>query len=229
MTRGLEIRRKRELHPIRWLIWFIVALAIVAGAWFGYRYFTQGELPPFVAVSALTADPDINETPVTVARVAAHTVPDAEPRYLSVSSLTIGKTRVKQIGVDKNNLLEMPKMLDDVGWYHQSTTPGNGFGAVVIVGHNEGVTRNGTFARLGGIALGDIITIERGDGQKFRYEVADKRVMPVAEFAKSGMGLAMQSAEPDKEGLSLVTTSGNWVPRYQQFDERLVVRAVKLN
>jgi len=35
----------------------------------------------------------------------------------------------------------------------------------------------------------------------------------------------MYSVEPDKEGLSLITCSGRWVPKDKVFDRRILVRA----
>ena len=34
------------------------------------------------------------------------------------------------------------------------------------------------------------------------------------------------SAEPDTEGLSLVATAGNWVPKLREYDRRIMVRAL---
>jgi len=122
-------------------------------------------------------------------------------------------------------MLDVPKTLDDTGWYTKSATPGSGVGAVVIDGHNGGISRNGIFAGLDKLKKGDQISIERGDGKRFTYEVYDVRDMPLEWVNKAGMKEMMYSVEPDKEGLSLITCSGRWVPKDKVFDRRILVRA----
>ena len=73
---------------------------------------------------------------------------------------------------------------------------------------------------------GDSIEIERGDGKIYRYEVRENQSMPLDEVNSSGMKMMMQSAETGKEALNLITCDGVWVPRLEQFDRRIMLRAV---
>lgn len=225
---GLEIKHKRSFHWVSLLIWALLLGLLLAIVWFGYRYFTTGELPPVVSVRALEADPRVDESPVSKKQVDQHIVPANQPRYISIPSLGIGNTRVFKVGVDKNNQLGAPANISDAAWYEKSMTPGAGYGAVLIDAHNGGVTRDGVFAKLGTLSRGAEIIVERGDGKKFTYKVIENESMPLEEVNKTGMKKMMQSVEAGKEGLSLITCDGKWVPKYQQFDRRIMLRAVRI-
>ena len=229
MTRGLEIRRKRDFHLWGWVFWIVLLGLTAACLWFGYRYFTTGELPPGLSAKALTADPSVDESPVSQKQIAEYTVPADQPRYVSIPELGIGDTRVFPVGVTANNQLDTPKNISDAAWYTKSAKPGQGYGAVLIDAHNGGISRNGVFAKLGTLERGAHITVERGDGKKFTYRVVSNVSMSLEEVNKTGMQTMMKSAEPDKEGLSLITCDGKWVPKYHQFDRRIMVRAVRID
>lgn len=221
---GLHIQHKRNLHMVRWSLALILLSGIVAYSYFGFRWYNTGELSP-LPLPVAAADGSIDETPVTEKQITEHTVPAGNPRYLSIPSLGIGSARVTTVGVTQNNLLDVPKALDDTGWYAKSSTPGSGVGAVLIDGHNGGVSRNGVFAKLHTLKKSDQITIERGDGKRFTYEVHDVRDMPLEWVNQVGMKEMMKSVDPQKEGLSLITCSGKWIPKSKVFDRRVLVRA----
>lgn len=221
---GLYIQHKRNYHAIRWVVALVLMTAVAAYAYFGVRWYSTGELSPLpLPVSA--ADSSIDETPVSKKQIQAHTVAADQPRYLEIPKLGITQTRVTRVGVTPNNMLDVPKNLDDTGWYAKSATPGSGVGAVVIDGHNGGTTRGGVFAKLGTLKQGDQVTIERGDGERLTYEVYDVRDMPLTWVNQAGMKEMMKSVDPQKEGLSLITCAGRWIPKDKVFDRRILVRA----
>lgn len=221
---GLSIQHKRNFHFVRWTLALIV-LALIAGyAYFGIRWYNTGQLSP-LPIPVAAADASIDETPVTDKQRQSHTVPSDHPKYIEIPKLGISQVRVLRVGVTANNMLDVPKTLDDTGWYVKSATPGSGAGAVMIDGHNGGATRNGVFAQLGSLTKGDQISIERGDGKILTYEVADVRDESLEWVNKEGMKEMMKSVDPSKEGLSLITCSGKWVPKNKVFDRRILVRA----
>lgn len=221
---GLQIHHKRNIHVFRWALALILFAAAALYAYFGVRWYNTGELSP-LPIPVAAADSSINEAPVTDEQIEAHTVPAEQPRYIEIPKLGVSNARVSQVGVTASNMLDVPKTLDDAGWYAKSATPGSGVGSVLIDGHNGGVSRNGVFAKLDTLKAGDQISLERGDGERFTYEVHDVRDMPLDWVNKTGMKEMMHSAEPDKEGLSLITCSGKWIPKDKIFDRRILVRA----
>lgn len=230
MTPGLNIDKTSDHHVLRWVAAFVIVAIMAISVWYAYLWYTKGETPPLPVVPASAmADPTIDETPITSAQVDSHTVPASHPRYISMPSLGIDKARVVSVGLTKQNLLDTPKNIGDTAWFDKSATPGMGAGAVVIDGHNGGITRDGVFAKLASLNNGDIITIERGDGKKFSYAVAENRTMSLQDANTKGMKDMMNSVDLDKEGLSLISCAGNWVPRDKVFDKRVMVRAVAVD
>lgn len=228
---ALDIRKsdRRVSLPLwRWVILAILMLLLIGCGWYAYRWYMHGDTLPIDVPLFATADPRVDETEVTVTQVNEHKVPALQPRYISIPAIGVANTRVFSVGVDSNNILGSPANISDAAWYNKSATPGSG-GAVLIDAHNGGVTRDGVFAKLGTLEKGDVIEVERGDGQKFRYEVRENESMPLDEVNATGMKKMMESAESGKEGLNLITCDGKWVPRLKQFDRRIMLRAVILD
>lgn len=215
---------------LRWVSAAIIVLIILTIGWFGYRWYVSGEQPPIVPVPvSAMADATIDESPVTQSQVAEYKVPASQPRYISIPDLGIYNSRVKAVGLTTTKNLDTPKNLSDTAWYEKSALPGTGAGAVVINGHNGGITRNGVFVNLNMLKQGSAIIVERGDGKKFTYSVVENKTVSLKEANETGMQKMMQPVQDDKESLSLITCAGNWVPRDKVFDKRILLRAVAID
>lgn len=225
MVPGLRIDPIKERHYGRWFVAAAMVGLLGVLGWFIYGWYTTGAQPP-IPLPLASADPRVDESDVSKQAVATHTVPATEPRYISIPSIDVQKARIFSVGLTKNNLLDTPKNIHDTAWYKKSASPGQGYGAVLINAHNGGITKDGVFARLVELEEGAEIEIERGDGQTYSYTVTDNRTMDLEEVNKTGMKMMMKSAEATKEGLNLITCAGTWVPRMQQFDKRIMLRAV---
>jgi hypothetical protein len=221
---GLSIHHKRNYHVVRWTIALVLLAGLAAYAYFGIRWYSTGELSP-LPMPVAAADTSIDESAVTEKQIQDHQARANEPRYIEIPRLNISGARVSNVGLTDRNMLDMPKHLDDAGWYAKSAAPGSGVGAVVLNGHSDGYSRDGLFAGLSKLEKGDQISLERGDGKSFTYEVYDVRDMDIRWVNASGMQEMMRSAEPDKEGLSLIANAGKWVPKDKVFDRRVLVRA----
>lgn len=179
------------------------------------------------------ASHEVDETEVTQEKKDDYQVPNPSfPRYLSIPSLKISNARVVQIGTIKNTgQLDSPKSIYDAGWYTKSGLPGAGKGAVLIDGHNGGPTKGGIFENLGSLSKGSEIIIERGDGQRITYQVADNREMSVEginnESNPLGMKTMLNSMDPKKEGLNMITCVGDWDYSKNTFNKRVMLRAVR--
>lgn len=218
-------REKKRSYA--WAITLLLGLLLIFGGagWYVYRWYMHGEEPPIPVAALVAADPTVDESEVSAQQIIEHTVPAAQPRYISIPSLSVSKTRVFSVGVDEANMLGSPANINDAAWYDKSATPGSG-GVVLIDGHNGGISKDGVFANLGTLQRGAIIEVERGDGERFRYEVRENQSMALDEVNASGMKMMMESAESGKEALNLITCDGKWVPQYKQFDRRIMLRAV---
>lgn len=204
----------------------IVALLLMAAGYYGYQWYTKGDLPPIPMPASALADPSVDETPVSLKAINEYTVPATQPRYISIPAIDIKKARIMSVGLTENNLLDTPANIADTAWFNKSATPGSGTGAVVIDGHNGGMTKDGVFAKLSKLQKDDEIIIERGDGKKFTYYAKSNVTMSLKEANTTGMQQMMKSADPTRQGLSLITCAGNWIPRDKVFDKRVMVRAI---
>jgi hypothetical protein len=183
--------------------------------------------------SQTVASHEVDETEVTQEKKDDYQVPNPSfPRYLSIPSLKISNARVVQIGTIKDTgQLDSPKSIYDAGWYTKSGLPGAGKGAVLIDGHNGGPTKGGIFENLGRLSKGSEIIIERGDGQRITYQVADNREMSVEDINNEsnplGMKTMLNSMDPKKEGLNMITCVGDWDYSKNTFNKRVMLRAVR--
>lgn len=183
--------------------------------------------------SQTVASYEVDETEVTQEKKDDYQVPNPSfPRYLSIPSLKISNARIVQIGTIKNTgQLDSPKSIYDAGWYTKSGLPGAGKGAVLIDGHNGGPTKGGVFENLGSLSKGSEIIIERGDGQRITYQVADNREMSVEDINNEsnplGMKTMLNSMDPKKEGLNMITCVGDWDYSKNTFNKRVMLRAVR--
>ena len=179
------------------------------------------------------ASHEVDETEVTQEKKDDYQVPNPSfPRYLSIPSLKISNARIVQIGTIKNTgQLDSPKSIYDAGWYTKSGLPGAGKGAVLIDGHNGGPTKGGIFENLGSLSKGSEIIIERGDGQRITYQVVDNREMSVEDINNEsnplGMKTMLNSMDPKKEGLNMITCVGDWDYAKNTFNKRVMLRAVR--
>jgi sortase (surface protein transpeptidase) len=223
---GLSIHRKRSFPIMWWAIGVVVAIVITLSAYYAYQWYVNGVKPPLVALPATAyADTSVDETKLNLGDINSYTVPASHPRYISIPALGVSKARVQTVVLTKLNTLAMPDNIGDAAWYTESSNPGQGFGQVVIDGHNQGVNHGGIFAGLDNLTTGDKITIERGDGKKITYIVAKTITMTLQDANTSGLKALMKPIDTSKEGLGLITDTGTWIPRDKVFDKRILVWA----
>lgn len=222
---GLHIQHKRNFHAMRWLIATVLLVVVVAYGYFGIRWYNTGELSPF-PIPVAASESGVDTSTVSEKELSDHTVKNQEPRYIEMPSLGVTVTRVTKVGVTERNMLDLPTNVHDAGWYAKSAKPGSGAGAVVLSGHSGTGSAQGIFTTLDELKPGDSITIERGDGRVFTYEVHDVREKPIDWVNQSGMKEMMYSADPAREGLSLIGGSGKWIPKEKVFSHRILVRAL---
>ena len=163
---------------------------------------------------------------ITSEQIRSHKVEPDKPRYISIPSLGIDNARILPIGIKANGELDTPKNIHDAGWYTKSATPGSGSSALLMDGHNGGPTKGGIFEKLPDLKEGDEITLERGDGEKFTYEVKENKTLSLDDLNNGGMKRMSESASDVAEGLNLISCTGNWVPAMGTYDKRVTIRAV---
>lgn len=157
-------------------------------------------------------------TKPTDAQIQEHSVLPATPRYLVIDKYNI-KARVMPLGLDKDNRIESPDNVYDVGWYKGSKLPGQP-GAMLIDGHVSSWTTKGVFYRLKDLKKDDTIKLERGDGKIFTYKVVDTRMY---EAKKVDMVAAQMPIDNSAPGLNLITCAGKVIENTNDFTHRTIV------
>lgn len=210
---------RRTIHTVAWLL----AIGGVVGAGILiYIYFTP------TAASPLLASPENNTsadgTKKTVEQLAQYTVPPSHPRHLSIPSLSLN-ANILPVGTLANGAMDAPASAWDVGWYNKSSLPGSANGALLIDGHvNDSRDQPGIFASLHTLKAGDEIKIERGDGQLFTYAITQVEQISTS---KVDMTRLLRSSTSEKEGLNLITCSGEYDAQHATYTDRVVVHAVR--
>lgn len=132
-------------------------------------------------------------------------LPRSEPEVLVIPAMKL-RTRLTQLGLDDNQLMELPGP-KRAGWYTQSVTPGQR-GVTVIAGYIRRSTgKPGVFARLLGLHQDDQISVRREDGTVVVYQVTDITNYPKGKFPADRV-----YASSGQPVLRLITTGGTLRP-----------------
>lgn len=164
-----------------------------------------------------------DETPLPPDATKTYRVAADLPRLLRIPKIHV-EARVKRLGTKANNELKAPASVYDVGWYEGSSKPGEN-GTVLLDGHVSGPNNRGVFYSLNTLKTNDKLSIERGDGKVLTYIVVKSEIYA---RDKVDMAAALTSAVPGKSGLNIITCSGKYDARTNNYDERLVVFAVQI-
>ncbi len=125
------------------------------------------------------------------------------------------------MGVTSSGALETPPNVFETAWYNESSEPGQQ-GAMLIDGHVSSWTAHGVFYGIKTLVAGDIIKVEKGNGQIFTYSVVKSQVFPSGNV---NMQSAMTPIIAGQPGLNLITCTGDVIPGTSFFNERIIVYA----
>lgn len=223
---SLKIKGWRRI--LKWSIWSVVAILflvfLIRVLVFENHYYNEKEGSERAALNISDTGSDLIEEEPSENEIKEYTVAPDRPRYLSIDKLKINKSRVLPMGINAKGELDTPWNIFDVGWYEASGKPGAG-GTLIIDGHNGGPHVLGVFKNTPSLTNGDIIVIERGDGEIFRYAVAENKEVSLSE-ADAYMGVAARSPEPGRESVTLISCTGEWSQQQGTYLSRQFTRAV---
>lgn len=147
-----------------------------------------------------------------------------DPRVISINKINM-KARTLPMATNPDGTMQAPINIFDAGWYNGegAVKPGQK-GVVVAIGHASGPTREGLFAYVDTLSAGDVIEIERGDGETFRYAVTGQKSLPLDTLDMKEV-FAIKGSD---EGLNLITCGGQWDRQRKTFNQRIVVYAKRV-
>jgi LPXTG-site transpeptidase (sortase) family protein len=159
-----------------------------------------------------------DEIAPSVETLSTYKVASSLPRALYIDKLDIA-ARILPMGVNGDNSIQAPRNIFDAGWYTGSVKPGD-IGAMFIDGHASGPTREGLFAYLDKLVIGDELQVEKGDGTRLSYRVVHTEVANLESLDMRKMLLPHGNT---LRGLNLMTCSGDWLADQETFSQRVMV------
>ncbi|MFA6096736.1 MAG: sortase [Candidatus Paceibacterota bacterium] len=141
----------------------------------------------------------------------------ADPRTLKIASLKVN-ANIQYVGLNDDGSVGVPTSEKEVAWYMFGPRPGEE-GNAVIVGHRDSKTNpNGVFRRLNDVKIGDKIEIVDVNGNTLKFNVIKK-----AAYDDSNAPMKEIFGTGDKRMLNLITCSGAWNAKENNYDNRTVI------
>lgn len=146
------------------------------------------------------------------------------PKYIQIPNLDV-KARILPMSVKLNGELKSPGNVYDAGWYNGSSMPGQN-GAMLIDGHISSWTTEGVFYGLNTLQQSDEISIISGDDKVYTYKIVSVSTLPTEQVDMADL---LVSADTSKPGLNLISCVGDVIPGTNEFDKRVLVKAVMID
>lgn len=150
-------------------------------------------------------------------------VADDLPRAIYIKSSGVA-ARLMPMSVNDDSSLQAPQNIIDAGWYNESAKPGDD-GAILVDGHfGTELGVEAVFNRLEKtIEIGDMVEIERGDGSRLEYKVVNTENISLKDVDMNKLLVTYGGA---KQGVNIITCSGDYTSDGSTRDHRFIVYAV---
>ena len=213
---------------VKWTVWSILLVLFliyfIRVVSFENYYYNEKEGSERAVATVSNGNEDLIEEKPSDDEVKEYVVAPDRPRYLIIEKLGVKKARILPMGVNTSGELDTPRNIFDVGWYEGSGKPGLG-GTMMIDGHNGGPHIHGVFKDLPKLVNGDIIKVERGDGEVFEYEVVENKAIALDE-SNAYMSTAAKTPVEGRESVTLISCTGEWSQQQGTYLSRQFTRAV---
>ena len=110
--------------------------------------------------------------------------------------------RIVKLGLNRDQTMEVPRDLDDAGWFAPAPEPGEQ-GSAIIVGHVNGRSGPGVFSRLWRLRAGDVIEVHLADGSEVTFVARS-----MLRVAKTRFPTDLVYARTSLPTLRLITCAG---------------------
>jgi len=176
------------------------------------------EIEAVESISA-PASEKMESAPEVEAQVAApmQTIEIAEPKTLKISDIKVN-ANIQYVGLNEDGSVGVPSNEKDVAWYMFGPMPGES-GNAVILGHRDSATNpNGVFRRLNELAVGDLIEVTDMNGNALKFKVVKK-----SSYDDKNSPIKEIFGTTEKKMLNLITCSGAWNQKTNNYTKRIVV------
>jgi sortase (surface protein transpeptidase) len=217
-------RHKTNFLIVSNILWVVAATVLVVGIFVSWRQYTQNKATDKKVSQVLQAANDGHSTAVPSTKKPAtdefsqYQVAADMPRYLFIPEISV-RAMIKPKGLTKDNQIDVPGNVYDVGWYNGGAKPGQP-GAMIMDGHVFGGNIPGIFYNLKKLTPGMTLSVERGDGKTLTYRVVKSISY---DYRDVDMQAALSPISSHAPSLNLITCDGQVVRGGNNFNKRLVV------
>ncbi|MFJ5993975.1 class F sortase [Streptomyces sp. NPDC092370] len=178
----------------------VTVFALCSGAWL-LRDGAATHAPP--QPSAAQARTGLDGR--TAERPAAPALPPSPPGRIRIPAIRVNAP-LTGLGLTRTGSLGVPPAADDnlAGWYEAGTTPGER-GTAIVAGHVDNADGPAVFYRLGALARGSTIEVDRRDGGVAVFTVDAVEVYTAEDFPDE----TVYGAAPRPE-LRVITCGGGY-------------------
>jgi sortase (surface protein transpeptidase) len=169
-----------------------------------------------------TATVTVPAPPVaTQVTTAASTAVKVHPVAIRIPSIQVSSRDVVPVGRNPDQTMAVPPLnkVGELGWYKYAPVPGD-IGPAFVVAHVDQKGQLGLFAKLSQLQAGEIVEIDRSDGQTAVFRVNSNTSFPKTEFPSS-----IYNNTPDSE-LNLITCTGTVDKVHHRYLDQDLVNAV---
>lgn len=162
------------------------------------------------------------DVPVVRADLASATLAGPVPPVgLAIPALGVA-VPIDPVGVQADGQMEIPPLAERAGWYRFGAAPGEAQGTAVVAAHVDSVASAGLgpFARLGDLAIGDVVEVTLEDGTVRRFAVAG-----VASVPKTAVEWSDVFVRDGSPRLVLVTCGGSFRRDVRSYADNIIVTA----
>jgi hypothetical protein len=145
-------------------------------------------------------------------------LPSSEPVTIGIPRLHVS-SRLEDLGVDDDGIMEVPAEPADAGWYTLGPTPG-ALGPAVVAGHVTWNQVPAVFFKLAELRPQDVIQVTRTDGVVAVFEVTR-----VEHYPKSAFPTDLVFGPIDHAGLRLITCGGDYEQAAHRYSDNVVAFA----
>ncbi len=143
----------------------------------------------------------------------------AAPTRVRLPAIGVRSSLVR-LGVDEERVLVPPADFGRAGWFAAGPAPGE-TGPAVIAGHVDSTDGPAVFFRLGELAPGDEVLVDRADGTTARF-----RVRSVDRYPKDAFPTDQVYGPTPRAELRLITCGGEFDAGERSYRDNVVVTAV---
>ncbi len=183
---------------------------------------SQQQVAPPTTSGRATASPQTAPTAAasTPASGFAAIMTPSAPVALRIPSIKLTTKGLVDLELDDKGELEAPEDFQQAGWYAAGPTPGE-FGPSVIAAHVDSHLGPAVFYRLGSLAKGAKVMVERKDGSTATFVVDRVERYPKARFPTS----EVYADTGGRAELRLITCGGDIDRRTGHYVDNIVAYA----